>query len=203
MTCLVYSDPLLMVGTQGGYLLIFSIHTKHHLNRTRHASIPTTVVQSLPNSPRLSLGYHGHGRKLDYHHVAATHCCARPIIKIHPLAVPGGVSGTSPYLGSPSQTLNLLVLFGETSAAESEGLGVNSCVHLYEIVSSPLGSPMVSPQSTITGRLSTSSSQSLPASAHRKCSLQDLESMPKLSISRVSKGALSFLPLQDNSVETN
>lgn len=194
VTCLVYSDPLLMVGTQGGYLLVFSIHTKHHLNRTRHMSIPSTPMHSLPSSPKLSLGPCMTARKLDYSPIAAIHCCTQPIVRIHPLVLQGDVTSNSPYPLSPGHITNILVMFGEGES----GSGLDSCVQLYEMVSSPINSPMASPQ-TITGRLSTGSTQSLPVSTHRKYSLQDLDTMPKLSISRVSKGALSYLPLQDNS----
>lgn len=208
VTCLVYSEPYLMVGTQGGYLLVFSIHSKHHGNRTRHMSIPSTVVQSLPSSPKLSLGHRSstsHARKLDYNHVAAIHCCSKPIVRIHPLPMQGGMASTSPFLNSPTgHAMNILVMFGQQESLpeddEQDAAVAHSSVHLYEIVSSPLTSPMTSPQ-TVAGRMSTCSTQSLPpgAPAHRKCYLQDLDAMPKLTISRVSKGSLSYLPLQDNS----
>lgn len=190
------------MGTQGGHLLVFCIHKRHSVRRpyrTRHNSIPDTAIHSLPASPKLALRSSGWGmstvsRKLDYTPVSSTHCCARPIISIHPIAMQGSMcSAGSPYLPSPSHSLNMLVVFGA-----SEDDTAQSMVHLYEITNSPQPSPLTSPQSVPVGRLSTTSTQSLPGSTSR-CSLQDLKEMPKLSITRVSKGAISYLPLHENS----
>ena len=206
VTCLVYSEPLLLVGTRGGYLLIFCIHRRHHRYRTRHISINETAIQyhkradsaiqSLPGSPQLAVRTSAASinRKLDYAVVCSTHCCNRPIVNIHPITVQGSMCTVeSPYLSSPSHTLNTLVVFGPSE----EDLCTQSEVHYYEVTSSPLGSPMTSPQ-TLSGD-GRKSTRSLPPNATHRYSLHNLEEMPKLSIHRVSKGALSYLPLQENS----
>lgn len=199
VTCLVYSEPLLLVGTRGGYLLVFCIHKRHHRNRTRHSSVTdAAVIQSLPGSPQLALRTSrrtgSDNRKLDYAVVCSTHFCSRPIINIHPIATQGSMCTVeSPYLSSPSHTLNMLVVFGQSETEDA----AQSMVHYYEVTSSPLGSPMTSPLTdSATGRRSTSS---LPPTSGQKYSLHNLQEMPKLTIHRVSKGALSYLPLQENS----
>lgn len=209
VTCLVYSEPLLLVGTRGGYLLIFYIHRPHQRYRTRHSSMadtalhclssshnhsssPDLAVQSLPASPKLALraAQQKGGRTLEYTMVCSTHCTPRPIVSLHPVTVQSGICA-SPYLSSPSHTLNVLVLFGGSDSDES----ARGLVHSYEVTSSPLGSPMTSPQTMATG--GRKSTTSLPPGGLRN-SLHDLEEMPKLTLHRVSKGALSYLPLQEN-----
>ncbi len=196
VTSLVYSDPLLLVGTQGGYLLIFSIskkvpESKNSIlisKRTRHRS-----VTSLPSSPsmysrtmvdpyRKIYSSSGHHEDLDYTFIAATHCCSLPVVSIHPLGFQESMESSGP--SPPSHTLNIMVLFGS-------GGGCDGSVHLYEMTSSPLSSPMTSP---CGGRVS---SQSEPPSLSRRCNLQDLEQIPSLTLLSVSKGSMSYLPLQE------
>ena len=179
------------MGTQGGDLLVISIHKKQH--RSRYNSLPETAFHSLPSSPHFPR--RGGGRRLEHTVLTSTHCYDRPIINIHPITVQGGIAG-SPFPASPSSSVNMLILFGKEE--DEDGAGgdaVESIVHLYEIVSSPLTSPMSSPQ-TATGRLST---QSLPPTSLQKCSLQDVTAMPPLTLTRVSNGAISYLPLHENS----
>lgn len=193
VTCLVYCDPLLLVGTQGGDLLVISIHKKRH--RNRHNSLPEAAFHSLPSSPRFH-SRSGGGRRLEHTVLTSTHCYDRPVINIHPIMVQGDIAG-SPFPASPSSSMNMLILFGKEEE-EDGGDAVEGIVHLYEIVSSPLTSPMSSPQ-TATGQLSTTSTQSLPPTSLHKCSLQDLTTMPNLTLRRVSNGAISYLPLHENS----
>lgn len=217
VTCLVYSEPLLLVGTHGGYLLVFCIHRRH---RSRHSSIPTTTLHSLTNpathslpaSPTLSLqtsrydrGGMGRSRerRLDYRVVCSTHCCTRPVVSIHPNTVQGSTCTVeSPYLSSPTHSLSMMVVFGPSSGRSSGETTTKSVVHFYEVTSSPLGSPMTSPQTSVSagGRRSTTSLPN-PSGAGQRCSLQDLTEMPPITIHRVTKGALSYLPLpvQENS----
>ena len=186
--CLVYSESLLLVGTQGGYLLVFSIHKKlKNTLRTRHMSLDTSSL-SLHNSPKLN----GRSQTLDYRLMAATHCCSQPVVSIHLIGIPGnmGILPESPLPSSPNHSLNILVVFGSGTGS------LDSIVQLYEMANSPLPSPMTSPQITTTdgGRLSTTSTQSLPV----RCKLQDLDIMPKLTLHRVTKGSISYLPLHNN-----
>lgn len=201
VTCLVYCDPLslLLVGTRGGCLLVFSIHGKHR--RYRNMSFPE--VHSLPSSPRMNASYR---KRLSYTVLTSCQCHPRSITSIHPISVQGSSMGgmlESPSLASPSNGLNILVVFGGRGD-ESEGrdnVPVESVVHVYELASSPLTSPMTSPHTTPVGRASAMSVQSLPASSsNKKCSLQNLDSMPKLSLYRVSNEAITYLPLPENSV---
>lgn len=196
MTCLAYCDPLLLVGTRGGCLLILSIQTKRQFNRIRHCSMPDVAVHSLPSSPRL------HSRKLSYTVLTSSHCYPAPITSIHPIPVQGGSMGgavESPYLCSPSNALNMLIVFSTSPDDDVIACSASeSVVQVYELTSSPLASPMTSPN-TAPGRSSTIS---LPpsSSTNRKCSLQDLDTMPKLSLYRVSNDAISYLPLHENPV---
>lgn len=200
VTCLVYCDPLLLVGTRGGCLLILSIQTKH---RIRLSSMPDVAVHSLPSSSRLHSSSSSR-KKLGYTVLTSSHCYPAPITSIHPIPVQGGSMGgaiESPYPSSPSNALNMLIVFGTSADAVGDvtGCGASeSVVHVYELTSSPLASPMTSPH-TAPGRSSTIS---LPpsSSSNRKYSLQDLDTMPKLSLHRVSNDAISYLPLHENSV---
>lgn len=193
VTVIVCSESLLLVGTQGGYLLIFSIQKRLHtrtVNRTRHISYSTeqdTPTLSLPNpSPK---SRRTNKRGLEYKLVAATHCCPRPVVSIHLVGI-AGIS-ESPLPSSPNHCHNILVMFG---SGDENGTSCQGLVHLYEMGNSPLSSPMTSPQ----GRLSSSSSLSI--SSLRRGSLQDSDTMPKLRLHRVTEGSVSYLPLPDNSL---
>ena len=207
VTALAYCDDVLLVGTQGGFLLIFHIHHKVH-PRTRSSTSDTmqhSVLSAFPTSPKLSCASVGKPRTssrwLDYSLVAATHCCAQPVVSIHPLGQQGSIrfsSSQSPFLSnSASHPLNVLVLFAsETSAGESS----TSRAYLYEMTrGSPLDSPLNSPHGTVGWRGSTSSSQSMPLGTLKRCSLQDLDILPELTLHRVTKGSVSYLPLQEKS----
>lgn len=209
VTALTYCDDMLLVGTQGGYLLIFNIHHKIH-PRTRSSNSVTmrrSPLSSLPNSSRPLYASASKRRKssqgLDYSLVAATHCCAQPVVSVHPIGQQGSLrcfsSPHSPILStSASHPLNVLVLFaGETSAGET----AKSRTYLYEMTrGSPLDSPLNSPQGTFGGCESSGSCHSLPVvGSLKRCSLQDLDILPELTLHRVTKGSVSYLPLQEKS----
>lgn len=203
VTALTYCDNLLLVGTQGGYLLIFNIHQKVH-SRTRRSSASVTI-SSLPTSPKFSRASTSNRKSsqgVDYNLVAATHGCTHPVVSIHPIGQQGSLclsSPQSPVLSTPANhPVNILVIFG--SGETSLGGSSQSRVHLYEMTGgSPLESPLNSPQGTIGGRGSARSSQSLPAGSLRRCSLHDLKILPELTLHRVTKGSVSYLPLQEQS----
>lgn len=207
VSCLVYSEPLLLVGTQGGCLLVFSIYQARRKGRPRYRSVPDgTVYSSLPSSPGLPhRGSHTHSRgtetttrRLDYAVVASIECCPRPVLSIHPINVQGGLCTVdSPYPASASHTLNMIVTFGSGSQDMTDS--ALSMVQLYEITGSPHCSPMTSPQ-TAAGRLSTTSLPVSSSTSVQRCPLQDMKAMPPLKLRNISKTALSFLPLKDESV---
>lgn len=203
VTALTYCDDMLFVGTQGGYLLIFNIHYKVRPRTRNSASVTVhSVPSSLPTSPQLPHPSTSKWRKssegLDYSLVAATHGCTQSVISIHPIGQQDSLHSSSPQspLSTPaSSPFTVLVIFG--SGEMSLGDSSQSRVHLYEIIGgSPLESPLNSPQGTNGGRGSAGSSQSLPV---RRCSLHDLESLPELTLLRVTKGSVSYLPLQEKS----
>lgn len=189
VTCLAYCDPLLLVGTRGGCLLVLSIHHKQQQQlRTRHTSVPNVPLHAISSREH-------RGRRLTYTVLASSQCCPRPITSIHPVGGSLGGSGESPYLASPNNGLNMMVVFGK-SEEDSDSHGLTECVvHVYEVSSSPLGSPVTSPQTTPGGRLSTVSVRSLPPSVTPTARLQDMDNMPRLSLHRVSNEAISYLPL--------
>ena len=206
VTALTCCDNMLLVGTQGGYLLIFNIH---HKAQTRTRTTSYTTAPSAPSSQHTlpQLLHTGAGKQaksgpvLDYSLVAATHCCAQPVVSIHSLGLGSSRLSSlhSPTLSnSATHSLNILVLFaGETSVGES----THSKVSLYEMTrgSSPLESPQDSPQSSVHGRVYAGSSQSLPVGSLKRCSLHDLDMLPELTLHRVTKGSVSYLPLQEKS----
>ena len=200
VTALAYLDDLLFVGTQGGYLIIFNLHHKTSHARIRNSTSLSVnkPTLSLPPSPKLTSA--GRHRKfsgdLDYTLMGAAHCCSQPVISIHPY-------GPTPPLHSPTSTpagspLNILVLSGSGGGSRHSS---QSSVHLYEVTGgSPMESPLSSPQGGPRGgRVSVMSSKSLPMGPLRKCSLTDLQNLPELTLHRVSKGSVSYLPLQEKS----
>ncbi len=203
VTALAQLDDLICVGTQGGYLLLFHIRHRAGPVRTRNSislngTQPTTL--SLPSSPKMTGRHRRQSGDLDYTLMGASHCSCQPIISIYPY-------GTTPPPHSPISTpscspLNILVLTscGTTSPDSSH----QSSVHLYEVTGgSPLESPLCSPQGGMIkggGRVSSMSSKSLPSgSLVRKCSLNNLEDLPELTLHTVSKNSVSYLPLQKSS----
>ena len=199
VTALTSLDDLVFVGTQGGYLLIFNIFFKTgHSSRSRNSSSFTAnkTTSSLPSSPKMTRRPAG---DLNYTLVGASHCCNQPIVDIHPY----NLSPSTPH--SPTSTpaaspVNILILSG-SAGVTLQCPSHQSTIHLYEVTrGSPLESPMSSPQGVARGgRVSAMSSRSLPSGPLRKCSLANLENLPEITLHTVSKGALSYLPLQNSS----
>lgn len=188
VTCV---DNLLLVGTNGGHLLVF---------RTQESQSPPRYRTRQISSPGFSLQLtQNRSQQFNYKLLAGTYCAPRPIVAIHSTPVRGdGCCSplSSPIRYTPGPTLNILVVLDSENGQDQSVC--QGQVQMFEMVSSPQESPLTSPM-TITGRLSTSSVPSRLSYSLRRNSLSQLGgSMPKLSLAGASANAMSCLPLQDS-----
>ena len=192
ITYVTFVDNLLLVGTNGGHLLVFKIQEFHSPPRYRCRQISCPGAYSLQLSNNCS-------QELSYKLLAGTYCGPRSIVSIHstPLRRDSCCSPiSSPLRYTPGSTLNILVVLDCENGQNSSVC--QGQVQTFEMVSSPQESPLTSPMA-VSGRLSASSLPPRASSSLRRESLSQLDgSMPKLRVTGVSANAMSCLPLQDS-----
>lgn len=175
---LSFSYPLLFAGTNGGHLLVFRISEDVLSNHHRRDSTPAS------------------SRTLqDYRMIAATHCGPHPIVGITVTPL-GSEIGRSPFefsIGTPNASVQVLVTCG-VQHTDKEALS-SSHVRLFELITSPTPSPIVSPFTAPSPRKRSLSVSSVGSLSIRRSSSF---SRPKLTLYSVSPEPLTLLPLKDS-----
>ena len=153
---LTYSYPLLFAGTNGGHLLVFKImegsNSPPSLGRSYSLPQDIAAVNTTQNS-----GSSNGSRKsqVEYRILAATHCGAQPIVGIYTSQLRDEMcrSPVGSLIGTPSASMQVLVVCGAPNRRNGDRDGLSSSqVQLYELSTSPLPSPVVSPAYLSTSR---------------------------------------------------
>ena len=192
---LTFSYPLLFVGTNGGHLLVFKIlkgsGSPPLLGRSDTLPRELAAINAAQNGRNDS-----RKSQVDYRILAATHCGAQPIVSIHTSQLQEEIrrSPSDSPIGTPSAYMQVLVACGAPNRRNGDREGLSSSqVQLYELFTSPLPSPVVSPASLSIPQGRSISVTSFGSISFRRGSIS--KTPQKLTLHSASPQAHILLPL--------